>query len=74
MDKSIQIISFTNHSPRFKPWAINIRHMTKNRFNGLIYCTGYNTNDLPEIQIDQLVYQLYGLTEEEIAIVENSNK
>ena len=47
-----------NHSPRFKPWAINMRHMTQNRFNGLIYCTGYNTNDLSEIQIDQLVYQL----------------
>ena len=29
-----------------------------------------NTTDL-ENQIDQLVYQLYGLTEEEIKIVEN---
>jgi len=27
-----------------------------------------------ENQIDQLVYQLYGLTEEEIAIIESSNK
>jgi len=27
-----------------------------------------------ELQIDQLVYQLYGLTEEEIAIIENSVK
>lgn len=27
-----------------------------------------------EQEIDQLVYKLYGLTEEEIAIVENSTK
>jgi len=27
-----------------------------------------------ENQIDELVYQLYDLTEEEIAIIENSNK
>lgn len=27
-----------------------------------------------EIEIDQLVYQLYDLTEEEIVIVENSTK
>ena len=27
-----------------------------------------------EIQIDQMVYNLYGLTDEEIKIVENSNK
>ena len=47
---------------------------SQNRFNGLIYCTGYKTNDLPEIQIEQLVYQLYGLTEDEIAIVEGSGK
>jgi len=32
-----------------------------------------DTTDL-ENQIDQLVYQLYDLTEEEIAIIENSNK
>jgi hypothetical protein len=32
-----------------------------------------NTTDL-EAQIDQLVYQLYELTEEEIAIVEGSSK
>lgn len=32
-----------------------------------------DTSDL-EAQIDQLVYQLYDLTEEEIAIVENSSK
>jgi type II restriction/modification system DNA methylase subunit YeeA len=31
------------------------------------------TKDL-ENQIDQLVYQLYELTEEEIAIIENSTK
>jgi hypothetical protein len=30
-----------------------------------------NTTDL-EIQIDQLVYQLYGLTEEEIKIIESN--
>jgi hypothetical protein len=34
---------------------------------------GEDTTDL-ENQIDQLVYQLYELTEEEIAIIENSNK
>jgi hypothetical protein len=34
---------------------------------------GEDTTDL-ENQIDQLVYQLYGLTEEEIAIIENSCK
>jgi hypothetical protein len=34
---------------------------------------GKDTTDL-ENQIDQLVYQLYELTEEEIAIIENSNK
>jgi len=28
----------------------------------------------PERQIDQMVYKLYGLTEEEIKIVENSNR
>ena len=27
-----------------------------------------------EAKIDQLVYQLYGLTDEEIAIIENSTK
>jgi type II restriction/modification system DNA methylase subunit YeeA len=32
-----------------------------------------DTTDL-EAQIDQLVYQLYDLTEEEIAIVESSSK
>jgi len=32
-----------------------------------------DTTDL-ENQIDQLVYQLYELTEDEIAIIENSNK
>ncbi|MBK7099966.1 MAG: hypothetical protein IPH58_18775 [Sphingobacteriales bacterium] len=32
-----------------------------------------NTTNL-ENQIDQLVYQLYELTEEEIAIIEGSNK
>ena len=72
MDKSIQIISFMNHSPRFKPWAINMRHMTQNRFNGLIYCTGYKTNNLSENQIEQLIYQLYELKEEEIKIVERN--
>ncbi len=30
--------------------------------------------DKTENQIDELVYQLYDLTEEEIAIIENSNK
>lgn len=34
--------------------------------------TSADTSDI-ETQIDQLVYQLYGLTEEEIKIVENSN-
>jgi len=34
---------------------------------------GKDTTDL-ENQIDQLVYEHYGLTEEEIAIIENSNK
>ena len=34
----------------------------------LLYCS-YGANF---IQIDQLVYQLYGLTAEEIAIVENT--
>ena len=32
-----------------------------------------NTTDL-EVQIDQLVYALYGLTEEEVTIVENASK
>jgi len=36
-------------------------------------CLFNRTTDL-ENQIDQLVYELYGLTEEEIAIVENSTK
>lgn len=27
-----------------------------------------------EAEIDQLIYQLYGLTDEEIAIIENSTK
>jgi hypothetical protein len=35
MDKSIKIISFTNYSPRFKPWAMRMRETTQNRFNGL---------------------------------------
>ena len=35
MDKSIQISSCINHSPRFKPWAIGIRGIKLNRFNGL---------------------------------------
>ncbi len=30
--------------------------------------------DATDREIDKLVYDLYGLTEEEIAIVENSNK
>ena len=35
MDKSIKIISFTNNSPRFKPWAIKCDEFTKplQRFN-----------------------------------------
>ena len=38
-----------------------------------------NQNDIPEIkdleqQIDQLIYRLYGLTEEEIAVVEGKVK
>ena len=36
--------------------------ITQNRFNGLNL----------ETQIDQLVYQLYGLVEEEINIIENA--
>jgi hypothetical protein len=32
------------------------------------------TNDLSETQIDPLGYQLYELTEEEIAILEGSSK
>jgi len=35
MDKSIQISLLTNHSPRFKPWAMKMRCLIQNRFNGL---------------------------------------
>jgi len=35
MDKSIQISLLSNHSPRFKPWAMKMRGTTQNRFNGL---------------------------------------
>ncbi len=34
MDKSIKILSFTTHSPRFKPWAMSMWEITQNRFNG----------------------------------------
>jgi hypothetical protein len=72
MDKSIQISSFVKHSPRFKPWAMEMHRITQNRFNGLKKCMGLKTNKLSENQIDQLVYQLYELTEEEIKIIENA--
>jgi len=35
MDRSIQISLLMNHSPRFKPWAMKMREITQNRFNGL---------------------------------------
>ena len=35
MDESIMIWAIANHSPRFKPWAMKMRGITQNRFNGL---------------------------------------
>lgn len=35
MDKSILYISGANHSPRFKPWAMENSVRKSNRFNGL---------------------------------------
>jgi len=33
----------------------------------------YLTKPLPELEVDRLVYELYGLTEEEIKIVEGES-
>jgi hypothetical protein len=33
--KLVEISWCVNHSPRFKPWAMEMPRITQNRFNGL---------------------------------------
>jgi hypothetical protein len=70
-----QIISYDNKSNRLYEYVINeksdFRRLDFARRVMLGFAPQPNLIDTTDAQIDRLVYQLYGLTDEEINIIES---